>query len=197
MKNFYAVLIGLIALTLAVLIADKLIGEREIKTRDPLETQAIAERIRPLGQIAEPKHSVNLINATPTPAAETVNQVNDNAELAITAASNITPTANNDPVNQLVTTDEQPKIATASSDQLDNSKKIYVNSCFVCHETGAAGSPKRGDQNAWQLRLSQGKNNLLLKSFKNFNNMPYHTCNMNLKADEIAMALVYLLFDIK
>ena len=81
MNNFGIVLIGLIMLTLAVLIADRLIGEREIQIRDALETQEIAERIRPLGKIniipQLPK-----INPTNIPAIRYIIPINNPSTIA-------------------------------------------------------------------------------------------------------------------
>ncbi|HEX4870215.1 MAG TPA: c-type cytochrome [Moraxellaceae bacterium] len=37
----------------------------------------------------------------------------------------------------------------------------YNKSCGVCHGTGAAGAPKKGDKAAWAPRLKQGEAVLL------------------------------------
>lgn len=33
---------------------------------------------------------------------------------------------------------------------------VFKGACFVCHDTGAAGAPKRGDKAAWEPRIAQG-----------------------------------------
>lgn len=45
----------------------------------------------------------------------------------------------------------------------------YKQTCFACHGTGAAGSPKVHDTAAWEPRLAQGIDTLLshVKSGKN------------------------------
>lgn len=48
----------------------------------------------------------------------------------------------------------------------------YNKACAACHNTGAAGAPKKGDKAAWAPRLKKGEA-ALLKSVKNgFNAMP-------------------------
>lgn len=42
----------------------------------------------------------------------------------------------------------------------------YNKSCAACHNTGAAGAPKKGDKAAWAPRLKKG-DAVLLKSVKN------------------------------
>ena len=39
--------------------------------------------------------------------------------------------------------------------------KIYMEYCFSCHEFGVNGAPAPGDEEAWDTRLSQGKEVLL------------------------------------
>lgn len=42
----------------------------------------------------------------------------------------------------------------------------YNKSCAVCHNSGVAGAPKKGDTKAWAARLAKGEATLL-KSVKN------------------------------
>jgi cytochrome c5 len=49
---------------------------------------------------------------------------------------------------------------------------IYQQSCFACHDTGAAGAPKRGDKAAWAPRLAQGSQVLYTAALKGINAMP-------------------------
>lgn len=42
----------------------------------------------------------------------------------------------------------------------------YNKSCAACHNSGAAGAPKKGDKAAWAPRLKQG-DAVLLKNVKN------------------------------
>ena len=40
-------------------------------------------------------------------------------------------------------------------------KQIYDDYCFSCHTPGLSGAPKIGDKEAWEVRLTQGKQVLL------------------------------------
>jgi cytochrome c5 len=49
---------------------------------------------------------------------------------------------------------------------------IYKQSCFACHDTGAAGAPKRGDKAAWAPRIALGSATLYQAALKGLNAMP-------------------------
>ena len=49
---------------------------------------------------------------------------------------------------------------------------IYKQSCFACHDTGAAGAPKRGDKAAWAPRIATGQAALYQAALKGMNAMP-------------------------
>ena len=55
---------------------------------------------------------------------------------------------------------------------LATGETIYKQSCFACHDTGAAGAPKRGDKAAWAPRLAQGPDVLYQAALKGMNAMP-------------------------
>ncbi|CAK0749255.1 hypothetical protein CCP3SC5AM1_150019 [Gammaproteobacteria bacterium] len=197
MNNFNAVFIGLIALTISVLIADKLIGERGFQIHDPLETRMIAEHIGPPGQIMTTTQSSSSLpapTAIATPVTSTsppiLSQTN---EPRLDPAPIVAVVA---PVNE-PPLEDQPIADIPSSDDLENGKNVYVAACFVCHETGAAGAPLRGDQTAWQPRLAQGRKALLFHVLNGFNSMPRRGGSPNLTENEMAAALSYLLFDIE
>lgn len=46
-------------------------------------------------------------------------------------------------------------VATASATPRDG-ETVFKSACFACHDTGAAGAPKRGDKAAWEPRIAQG-----------------------------------------
>lgn len=48
----------------------------------------------------------------------------------------------------------------------------YAKSCGACHNTGAAGAPKKGDKAAWAPRLKQGDAVLLAHVKNGFKAMP-------------------------
>jgi cytochrome c5 len=48
----------------------------------------------------------------------------------------------------------------------------YKKSCFACHDTAVAGSPKLGDKTAWKPRLDQGMDTLVASVKKGKTAMP-------------------------
>ncbi len=59
--------------------------------------------------------------------------------------------------------------ATAQADAIQDK---YNKSCGACHNTGAAGAPKKGDKAAWAPRLKQGDAVLLAHVKNGFKAMP-------------------------
>jgi len=181
MNNFAAIFIGILAFVFAVIIADRLTGRVPLE-RKPEENQAIAERIRPLGEVrisppATPALNVPIPLANPTP---------------ITAAEVVPPPANIPPEPPSPTMPLESK--SAAKQCSENNRKIYITACFSCHETGAAGAPKRGDFSAWRERLQQGRDILAVHVLNGFKNMPERAGNPNLTEDEIQIALPCLIY---
>lgn len=56
--------------------------------------------------------------------------------------------------------------------QADAISDKYNKSCGACHNTGAAGAPKKGDKAAWAARIKQGDAVLLGHVKNGFKAMP-------------------------
>lgn len=69
---------------------------------------------------------------------------------------------------------------------------VYVEICSSCHETGALGSPKFKDKEAWGKRISKGYDTLLTHALKGFNKMPARGGDPDLSDLEVARALVHM-----
>lgn len=76
---------------------------------------------------------------------------------------------------------------------LAQGKEVYSNNCFACHDTGAAGAPKMGDQAAWQPRAEQGFETLVSHAVNGFKAMPAKGGNPNLSDAEVSNATAYIL----
>jgi cytochrome c5 len=149
--NLKAVLIGLVILAVVVFVADRLMREgNEPGTRDPMKTQAIAERIQPVGQVS--------------------------------IATGATPTVLPPP----------PATPATMHASTEKARQVYTSACFVCHETGAADAPRRGDKAAWQPRLAQGMETLVSHVRNGFNAMPPRAGNPALSDVDIIAAVTYL-----
>lgn len=70
--------------------------------------------------------------------------------------------------------------------------QVYNTVCMACHNTGAAGAPKKGDVAAWSARLAQGMDTLYDHSLKGIRGMPAKGGNPNLSDAEVKAAVDYL-----
>ncbi|MGL4716594.1 MAG: c-type cytochrome [Aeromonas sp.] len=120
---------------------------------DDLSAEAIAERIKPVGQVYTAKDLEGIVGASATAAAATPSGPRDG-------------------------------------------EAVYKGACFACHDTGAAGSPKRGDKAAWEPRIAQGFDVLKKHAIEGFTGKlgmmpPRGTC-ANCSDEEIANAIHYM-----
>lgn len=84
-----------------------------------------------------------------------------------------------------------PAAASSGGDDIDGGD-IYSNVCSACHETGAAGAPIRGDEEAWAARVEQGFATLLDHSINGIGAMPARGGNPNLSDEEMEAATKYM-----
>ncbi|WP_445004787.1 c-type cytochrome [Halomonas mongoliensis] len=85
----------------------------------------------------------------------------------------------------------EQEVASNGASDIDGGA-IYNRICMACHETGAAGAPIRGDEDAWSARIEQGWDTLLDHSINGFNAMPARGGNPNLSDEEVAASTAYL-----
>ena len=121
---------------------------------DDMSPEAIAERIKPIGQVYTAKDLEGIAGVGAAPAA------------------------------------------TASSGPRDG-ETVFKGACFACHDTGAAGAPKRGDKAAWEPRIAQGIDTLKKHAIEGFTGKsgmmpPRGTC-ANCSDEEIENAIHYMI----
>jgi cytochrome c5 len=80
----------------------------------------------------------------------------------------------------------------ATGAALQTAEEVYKSSCMACHDTGAAGAPKKGDAGQWAPRIKQGQNVLVANAIKGKGAMPPKGGATQLSDTEIARAVVYL-----
>lgn len=71
-------------------------------------------------------------------------------------------------------------------------EQVYNEICSSCHGSGALGSPKFKDAEAWSNRNSQGYETLLVHALKGFNKMPARGGEPDLTDLEVARGVVYM-----
>lgn len=69
---------------------------------------------------------------------------------------------------------------------------IYGQVCSVCHDSGVAGAPVRGDEDQWAARVDKGFDTLLDHAINGFNGMPAKGGNPSLSDDDMHAAVAYM-----
>lgn len=84
--------------------------------------------------------------------------------------------------------------ATTAAVVVDHSKgeAIYKASCFACHDSGVAGSPKVGDKAAWTARLATGDDAMYKSALEGKGAMPAKGGNMSISDEDVKAAVDYM-----
>jgi cytochrome c5 len=70
--------------------------------------------------------------------------------------------------------------------------EVYKANCAACHDTGAAGAPKTGDNAGWAARIAKGFNTLVKNAIGGIGAMPPKGGNADLDDVEVARAVAYM-----
>lgn len=84
-----------------------------------------------------------------------------------------------------------PAAAASSGGDIDG-EGIYGNVCSACHNSGAAGAPIRGEDEAWAERTEQGFATLLDHAINGIGAMPAKGGNASLSDEEVEAAVAYM-----
>ncbi len=85
--------------------------------------------------------------------------------------------------------------ATSSTKRMPNDpslKSLYIQSCYGCHSSGAAGAPRSGNTEQWALRLQKGLDTLLANTKNGINSMPAKGMCMNCSDDDFRALILFL-----
>ena len=87
----------------------------------------------------------------------------------------------------------------AATETVDHSagEAIYKSSCFACHDSGVAGSPKIGDKAAWTARIATGTESLYEAAIKGKGAMPGKGGNMSIADADVKAAVDYMVSESK
>ncbi|MBI3042377.1 MAG: cytochrome c5 family protein [Betaproteobacteria bacterium] len=143
------------------------VGADTSATNPALSDEAIAKRLKPVGEVA-----IDPSQPKPEPAPA--------APVAVAAAP--APGA------------PAPAAAIAGAGK---GKAVYDASCMACHAAGVAGAPKAGDKAAWAPRLNAGMETLYASSLKGKNAMPPKGGNLSLADADVKAAVDYLVSLVK
>ncbi|WP_373082096.1 cytochrome c5 family protein [Zhongshania sp.] len=117
--------------------------------------------------------------------------------LSLLAALSILSGCSQDKSNQGVAgaNDTAATQATSSTKRMPNDpslKSLYIQSCYGCHSSGAAGAPRSGNTEQWALRLQKGLDTLLANTKNGINSMPAKGMCMNCSDDDFRALILFL-----
>lgn len=75
---------------------------------------------------------------------------------------------------------------------LQSGSAVYAAVCAVCHDSGAAGAPKLGDNAAWAQRFAQGYDLVVKHAIEGIRAMPAKGGNPDLDNLEVERAVVFM-----
>jgi cytochrome c5 len=73
--------------------------------------------------------------------------------------------------------------------------EVYSSACAACHDTGAAGAPKKGDTGAWSARIDKGMETLVTHAINGYNAMPAKGGCSSCSDEEIQVAVELMVED--
>ena len=137
------------------------------KSHPALSEEAVAKRLKPVGQvIVDPNQ--------PKPAA------------SVTTA----------PASTRVAAAPAAKGASGKA-EAGKGKSVYDGTCHTCHATGVAGAPKAGDKTAWAPRLKEGMKTVYMIALKGKGAMPPKGGNASLSEADVRAAVDYMVSLVK
>ena len=160
-----------IPIALIAMLASLVTGGSDLssKSNPALSNEAVAKRLKPVGE-------VEVDASQPKPAAAPA------APAAVAAAPTAIP----------------PAAAPAGkSADAGKGKAVYDATCHVCHTAGIAGAPKLGDKAAWAPRLKTGMDTLYASSLKGKNAMPPKGGNLSLSDADVKAAVDFMVGTVK
>ena len=92
---------------------------------------------------------------------------------------------------------ETASAAAPSAADLEKGKAIYSKTCFACHATGVAGSPKLDDKAAWAPRIATGMDALYHTALNGKGAMPAKGGNVALSDEDVKTAVDYMVSETK
>ncbi len=75
---------------------------------------------------------------------------------------------------------------------IEAGKKTYDSTCFACHNTGVAGSPKLGDKEAWAPRIAEGMETVYKIALEGKGAMPPKGGRADLSDEAVKDAVDYM-----
>lgn len=71
-------------------------------------------------------------------------------------------------------------------------ERVYMQSCWACHNSGAAGAPKVGNAADWGPRVQKGMDTLLTNATNGLNAMPAKGLCFTCTEDDLKALIQYM-----
>lgn len=71
-------------------------------------------------------------------------------------------------------------------------ERVYMQSCWACHNSGAAGAPKVGNAADWAPRIAKGMDTLLVNATNGINSMPAKGLCFTCTEDDLKALIQYM-----
>ena len=150
----------------------------------------------PVKTEATPEVETAQTTSLETKVEETKDAVVETVKEVATKAEEVTT----DVVETIADTVEEVKtdVVTAVTETIaatvDHSagEAIYKSSCFACHDSGVAGSPKVGDKAAWTARIATGNEAMYNAAINGKGAMPAKGGNTSISDADIKAAVDYM-----
>ncbi len=71
-------------------------------------------------------------------------------------------------------------------------ERAYMQSCWACHNSGAAGAPKVGDAAAWGARMEKGMDAVVTNALNGLNAMPAKGMCFTCTNDDLKALVQYM-----
>ena len=71
-------------------------------------------------------------------------------------------------------------------------ERVYMQSCWACHNSGAAGAPKVGTAADWAPRIAKGMDTLLANATTGVNSMPAKGLCFTCTEDDLKALIQYM-----
>ena len=163
--------------------------EAPVAVIEPEAPKVVKEPVAPVAPAAPVPPAPEAVT-TPAPVTEAVTT---SAEPAAPVAA-VAEEQKSAPVTNPVTTAAAVIPAATAPAVVDTAagEKVYKSSCFACHDSGVAGSPKIADKAAWTARIATGAEALYNAAINGKGVMPPKGGNMGLADADVKAAVDYM-----
>jgi len=177
----------------------------QFATKKVISAEETETNIKPVGQVKMKVVSALAQISEEPKATETAQEVETPVVAEEPKATETAPAEPAQEVETPVVAEESKATETAPAEPTDkvsdvdlaNGEETYKSSCFICHDSGAAGAPKLADKEDWAPRITQGEAVMLKHAIEGFTGnkgvMPPKGGRMDLPDENVKNAMNYMI----